>query len=182
MYKELVFFNESLKEGLPERRYFLRLKWPLQNNAVFKATKSSWRAFYLEFKKKKRKKERIQNQVTKTVPQGTGGPHCWGSRRTRPKRNSTRGGYFYKNKTFQQSRSFSILCNEIGRKKIFCSTETKGDLETEPLTWEQTKHSCSRSSRRGAMEMNLTMNYEVEGSIPGLAQRAKDPVLPWAVA
>ena len=34
------------------------------------------------------------------------------------------------------------------------------------------------SSHCGTVEMNLTRNHEVEGSIPGLAQRAKDPALP----
>ena len=33
------------------------------------------------------------------------------------------------------------------------------------------------SSHRGAAEMNLTRNDEVESSIPGLAQWVKDPVL-----
>ena len=37
------------------------------------------------------------------------------------------------------------------------------------------------SSHRGAAEMNLTRNHEVTGSIPGLVQWVKDPVLPWAV-
>ena len=35
-----------------------------------------------------------------------------------------------------------------------------------------------RSSRRGAVEMNLTRNYEDVGSIPGLTQWVKDLVLP----
>ena len=40
------------------------------------------------------------------------------------------------------------------------------------------KMSHKRSSCCGEVEMNLTRNHEVAGSIPGLAQWVKDPVLP----
>ena len=40
---------------------------------------------------------------------------------------------------------------------------------------------CVGSSHRGAAETNPTRNHEVVGSIPGLVQWVKDPVLPRAV-
>ena len=40
------------------------------------------------------------------------------------------------------------------------------------------KFFLSWSSRHGTVEMNPTRNHEVVGSVPGLTQRVKDPVLP----
>ena len=41
------------------------------------------------------------------------------------------------------------------------------------------KETLKRSSHCGAAEMSLTSNHEVIGSIPGLIQWVKDPVLLW---
>ena len=46
--------------------------------------------------------------------------------------------------------------------------------------WVQ-KYIPYRSSHRGAAETNPTRNHEVVGSIPGLAQWVKDPILLWVV-
>ena len=45
----------------------------------------------------------------------------------------------------------------------------------------QIKNTLKRSSCPGAVETNLTRNHQVLGSIPGLDQWVRDPVLPRAV-
>ena len=42
------------------------------------------------------------------------------------------------------------------------------------------KKNCKRSSHCGTSEMNPTSNHKDTGSIPGLTQWVKDPVLPQA--
>ena len=46
------------------------------------------------------------------------------------------------------------------------------------ISYYTLKSMAFRSSHHGAVEMNPTRNHEVAGSIPGLAQWLKDPVLP----
>ena len=53
----------------------------------------------------------------------------------------------------------------------------KGSLASSVCSFSSWKNVFG-SSRCGAAEMNLTRNREVVGSIPGLAQWVKDPVLP----
>ena len=50
--------------------------------------------------------------------------------------------------------------------------------EDKPQTGKIFAKHISGSSHHGAVEMNLTRNHEVLGSIPGLAQWVKDLTLP----
>ena len=63
----------------------------------------------------------------------------------------------------------------IGKRE---KEEEEGREEGKGSIKKKTKEKHSGSSHRGAMETNATRNHEVDGSIPGLAQWVKDPVLP----
>ena len=54
-------------------------------------------------------------------------------------------------------------------------------VELALLILKDSKRKRMRSSHPGAVETSLTRNHEVVGSIPGLAQWVKDPVLLGAV-
>ena len=54
-------------------------------------------------------------------------------------------------------------------------------LDTKERKGKFKKFLNSRSSHRGAVEMNPTRKHEVVGLIPGLTQWVKNLALPWAV-
>ena len=60
----------------------------------------------------------------------------------------------------------------------FATFFTMKSLELRGLPELSTKNGQIGSSHHGAAEMNLTKILEDAGSIPGLGQRVKDPVLP----
>ena len=61
------------------------------------------------------------------------------------------------------------------RKEQIRTTKTTGRQEIK----QQTCQKCQwRSSHHGVAETNPTRNHEVSGSIPGLTQWVKDPVVP----
>ena len=52
------------------------------------------------------------------------------------------------------------------------------DIWCRETTEAEVKNKIKGSSCHGIVEMNLTRNHEVVGSIPGLTQWIKDPVFP----
>jgi len=72
------------------------------------------------------------------------------------------------------SRDLSCVLNLEQETKVLhlVSTPCQKKLQTGSI-----KKGDTRSSHRGAVEMNPTRNHEVASSIPGLAQWVKDPAL-----
>ena len=94
------------------------------------------------------------------------------------------------------NKKTELLFNRSRENEHWCISDSSKNLKrrehfhtyfTRPeLSWYQAYEDATRKrklwhSRRGTAEANLIRNHEVEGSIPGLAQRVEDPVLPWAV-
>ena len=70
---------------------------------------------------------------------------------------------------------FSRQCTEIiVRLNCILVSQTRKPAQTGEFL---AKDHRDRSSHYGAAEMHLTRNHEVEGSVPGLAQWVKGPVL-----
>ena len=76
---------------------------------------------------------------------------------------------------FFQGRNGGILLGDAGLPSDF--VEGGLELRTEVIS-KFLKASQEGSSCCGSVEMNLTCVHEEVGSIPGLAQWVKDPVLP----